>query len=86
MQPTSKTQVPFYRIPVMRPTIKAAPPKFVTKVMRNHYRTQSILSESSIRADKECKKSIKTIENVRDTLKTWKDAYEQFQNVIDARV
>jgi len=70
----------------MRPTVKPAPPRFVTKVMSNHYRTQSILSESSTRADKECKKSIKTIESVRNTLKTWKDAYEQFQNVIDARV
>jgi len=66
--------------------VKEAPTKFVEKVMRNHYRTQSILSESSTRAEKECNMSVQTIRKVGETIRTWRDAYEHFQSVIDAKV
>ena len=41
------------RLPVMKPLVKPANPRYVTKVMRNHYRTQDLLADSSRRAGKE---------------------------------
>ena len=35
------------RLPLMRPKVKAVPSRFASNVIRNHYRTQDVLEESS---------------------------------------
>ena len=53
------------RLPKILPTVKAAPPRFVSKVMKNHYRTQDKVSESSRRAGRVVDTSADTIQRAR---------------------
>ncbi len=67
-------QVKTTRLPIMRPTVQAAPQRFVKNVMTNHYRTQDLLSESSDKAGREVYLSMGAIERARSTVDTWNDA------------
>ena len=62
----------------MKPMVESVPRPFVKQVMKNHDRTQDMLSESSERAGRECYLSQETCKRARDTLNTWKDAMERF--------
>ena len=53
------------RLPKILPTVKAAPPRFVSNVMKNHYRTQDKASESSRRAGRVVDTSADTIQRAR---------------------
>lgn len=44
-------------LPEMRPTVMPYPAKYVTRVIKNHYRTSSVASESSARASQEVRLS-----------------------------
>ena len=56
-----KPQPVVYKLPVMKPTVKPAAPRYVGKVMRNHFRTQELLSNSSYRAERVVNRSQITI-------------------------
>ena len=91
MHPAAKLARPKYqpvyrRLPVMRPTIKPAPNRFVSSVIRNHYRTQDVLDESSHRADRECCLSQDAVKRARETIMSWSDALDHFKMVCDERI
>ena len=74
------------RLPPMRNTVKALPPKIVTNVMKNHYRTQEILVESSRRAGREVTKSSDACNRARMTLNEWTEAQEHFKDICEKRI
>ena len=70
------------RLPKIMPTVKAAPPRLVSKVMKNHYRTQDKASESSRRAGRVVDTSEDTIQRARQTINVWQDAQDNFDDMI----
>ena len=81
-----KYQPVYRRLPIMRPSIQPAPNRFVSNVIKNHYRTQDVLEESSNRAFRECCLSQDAVRRARDTLMTWTDALDNFKMVCDERI
>lgn len=69
------------RLPPMRPIVKAFPSRFVSDVMKKHYRTQETCQESSMRASREYCLSQDAVIRARETLNEWNEAYEHFQQV-----
>lgn len=65
------------RLPIIKPAIQAVPPRFVSKVMSNHYRTLDKASESSKRARNVVEMSEETIQRAKATLGTWRAANEK---------
>jgi len=62
----------------MRPIVKAFPQRYVSDVMKKHFRTQELCAESSQRASRECCLSQDAVGRARDTLNEWNEAYEHF--------
>ena len=53
------------RLPKILPTVKPAAPRFVSNVMKDHYRTQDKISESSRRAGRVVDTSADAIQRAR---------------------
>ena len=65
----------------MRPVVKAFPSRFVSDVMKTHYRTQEVCIESSKRASREAALSQEATYRARETLDEWTAANDHFQQV-----
>ena len=81
-----KDKASLQRLPTIVPTVEPVPPRFVSKVMQNHYRTHDRVTECAKRAGRIVETSADTIRRARETIGVWRAAQDHFDDVVERKV
>ena len=70
------------RVPSFDKRAEPVNPRFVRKVLFNHERTQRKLSTCSKKANRVCSLSSEAVEGVKQTVKEWNEAQDNFEKAV----